>query len=52
MGLTIAVFAYVYARRHAGDERFSFGTGKVNALGGFSGAILLGVESYFVGSMC
>jgi cation diffusion facilitator family transporter len=39
--LTIAAFAYVYARRHAADARFSFGTGKVNALGGFTGAVLL-----------
>lgn len=39
--LAIACFAYVYARRRARDERFSFGTGKVNALGGFTGAVLL-----------
>lgn len=39
--LGIAAFAYVYARRHARDPRYSFGTGKVNALGGFSGAVLL-----------
>lgn len=41
--LGISVFAYVYARKHARDERFSFGTGKVNSLGGFTGAILLAV---------
>lgn len=41
--LLISVYAYIYARRHARDEAFSFGTGKVNALGGFSGAILLAV---------
>lgn len=41
--LSIAAFAYVYARRHARDTRYSFGTGKVNALGGFSGAVLLAV---------
>lgn len=41
--LAVAALAYVYARRHAHDERFSFGTGKVNALGGFTGAILLAV---------
>ena len=41
VALGIAVFAYVYARRHAGDERFNFGTGKVNALGGYTGAVLL-----------
>ncbi len=43
--LGIAVFAYVYARRRAHDGRFSFGTGKVNALAGFTGAILLAVFS-------
>jgi len=41
--LLISVFAYVYARRHAKDTKYSFGTGKVNALGGFSSAILLGI---------
>ncbi len=39
--LGINAFAYVYARRHPHNTDFSFGTGKVNALGGFSGAILL-----------
>ena len=41
--LSINAFAYVYARRHAHDTQFSFGTGKVNALGGYSGAVLLAV---------
>lgn len=41
VALAIAVLAYVYARRHAHDERFSFGTGKVNSLAGFTGALLL-----------
>ena len=41
VALGISVFAYIYARRHAHDEAFSFGTGKVNALGGFTGAVLL-----------
>lgn len=41
--LGITAFAYIYARRHALDRRYSFGTGKVNALAGFSGAILLAV---------
>ena len=39
--LAISMAAYVYARRNARDERFSFGTGKVNALGGYTGAVLL-----------
>jgi len=41
VALSINVFAYIYARRHAHDERYTFGTGKVNSLGGFTGAILL-----------
>lgn len=41
--LGLAVIAYVFARRYAADRRFSFGTGKVNALAGFSSALLLGV---------
>jgi cation diffusion facilitator family transporter len=39
--LSINVFAYIYARNHAHDSSYSFGTGKVNALGGFTGAVLL-----------
>ncbi|HSM23524.1 MAG TPA: CDF family Co(II)/Ni(II) efflux transporter DmeF [Anaerolineaceae bacterium] len=41
--LSINAFAYVYARKNAHNPAYSFGTGKVNALGGFSGAILLAV---------
>jgi cation diffusion facilitator family transporter len=41
VALGITAFAYVYARRHAANPSFSFGTGKVNALGGFTGALLL-----------
>jgi len=43
VALTINAFAYVYARRNAHNQTFSFGTGKVNALGGFTGAILLAI---------
>jgi len=39
--LAISLLAYVYARRHAHDPRFCFGTGKVNSLAGFTGAVLL-----------
>jgi cation diffusion facilitator family transporter len=41
VALSINALAYVYARRHAHDDRFSFGTGKVNTLGGYTGAVLL-----------
>lgn len=49
VALSITAFAYIYARRHASDRSFSFGTGKVNALGGFTGAILLGVFALYMG---
>ena len=41
VGLGITFFAYIYARKHAQDQRFSFGTGKVNALAGYSSAMIL-----------
>ena len=41
VALSVNAFAYVYARRQALSGRFSFGTGKVNTLGGYTGAILL-----------
>jgi cation diffusion facilitator family transporter len=37
----ITLFAYRYARQHANDPSYSFGTGKVGVLGGFSSAIAL-----------
>ncbi|HWL51431.1 MAG TPA: CDF family Co(II)/Ni(II) efflux transporter DmeF [Chthoniobacteraceae bacterium] len=43
VALGITAFAYLYSRRHAGNPAFSFGTGKVNALGGYTGAILLAI---------
>ena len=39
--LSITIFTYWYARRHANDDRFTFGTGKVSTLGGFASAIFL-----------
>jgi cation diffusion facilitator family transporter len=47
--LSINAFAYIYARRQAHNERFSFGTGKVNTLGGFTGAVLLAGFALFMG---
>ena len=38
----IAVAAYAFARRHASNRRYSFGTGKVAVLGAFTSAIILG----------
>lgn len=39
----IALFAYRHAREHAGDPDYSFGTGKVSVLGGYSSAVVLAV---------
>ncbi|CAD1796997.1 CDF family Co(II)/Ni(II) efflux transporter DmeF [Xanthomonas euroxanthea] len=41
LALGLALFAYRFARRNAGDLRFSFGTWKVEVLGGYTSAMLL-----------
>lgn len=41
--MAITAAAYAYARTRAGDPRFTFGTGKVGDLAGFTSAIILGV---------
>lgn len=46
--LGITVFAYIYARRNASNPRYSFGTGKVGALGGFASAVGLAVVALLV----
>lgn len=46
--LSINTFAYRYTRAHAGDRRFNFGSGKVNTLGGFTSAVLLGFFALFM----
>lgn len=48
VGLGISFLAYIYARRHARDRQFSFGTGKVNALAGYSSAIFLIVIALYM----
>ena len=47
--LLLAALAYTYARRHAEDERFCFGTGKVGDLAGFSSAIILAMIALLIG---
>ena len=47
--LTIAALAYLYARRHAHDERFTFGTGKLGELAGYSSAVILAVVALLIG---
>jgi len=41
--LGISLFAYIYARRHANNPIYTFGTGKVGVLGGFTSAVVLAV---------
>jgi cation diffusion facilitator family transporter len=47
--LGIAALAYRYARTHAHDPRFSFGTGKLGELAAFSSAIILGMIALLIG---
>ncbi|MDE2459354.1 MAG: CDF family Co(II)/Ni(II) efflux transporter DmeF [Rhodospirillales bacterium] len=46
--LLLAALAYRYARHHADDSRFSFGTGKLGDLAGFTSAIILAMISLFI----
>jgi cation diffusion facilitator family transporter len=47
--LLLAALAYRYARRHAEDSRFSFGTGKLGDLAGFTSAIVLAMIALLIG---
>jgi cation diffusion facilitator family transporter len=47
--LLLAALAYSYARRHADDERFTFGTGKLGDLAGFTSAIVLAMIAILIG---
>ena len=47
--LLLAALAYRYARRHAADPRFSFGTGKFGDLAGFTSAIVLAMVALLIG---
>jgi cation diffusion facilitator family transporter len=47
--MLIAALAYTYARRHAEDRRFVFGTGKLGDLAGFSSAIVLAMIALLIG---
>ena len=47
--LLLAALAYRYARRHANDLRFTFGTGKLGDLAGFTSAIVLAMIALLIG---
>jgi cation diffusion facilitator family transporter len=47
--LLLTALAYRFARRHAQDDRFSFGTGKFGDLAGFTSAIVLAMIALLIG---
>jgi cation diffusion facilitator family transporter len=47
--LTIAALAYRFARRHAHDARFTFGTGKMGELAAFCSAVILALIAAAIG---
>jgi cation diffusion facilitator family transporter len=47
--LLLAAVAYTYASKHAGDSRFTFGTGKFGDLAGFTSAIVLAMIAVLIG---
>jgi cation diffusion facilitator family transporter len=49
IGLMITLIAYILARKYSKDESFSFGTGKVNSLAGYTSAILLVLFAFVMG---
>src|SRR3989304_3018848 len=47
--LAIAALAYRFARKHARDQRFTFGTGKVGELTAFTSAVILALIAVAIG---
>jgi len=47
--LLLAALAYTFSRRYARDPRFSFGTGKLGDLAGFTSAIILAMIALLIG---
>jgi cation diffusion facilitator family transporter len=47
--LLLAALAYTFARRYANDPRFTFGTGKLGDLAGFTSAIILATIALLIG---
>jgi cation diffusion facilitator family transporter len=47
--LLLTALAYRYARRHVGDRRFTFGTGKLGDLAGFTSAVILAMIALLIG---
>ncbi|HCE45713.1 MAG TPA: cation transporter [Lentisphaeria bacterium] len=49
LALTISLMAFIFARRHATDRSYTFGTWKLEVLGGFTSGIILGFVGLFMG---
>src|ERR1700731_1605635 len=47
--LLLAALAYTYARKHADNPAFTFGTGKLGDLAGFPSAIRLAMTELLIG---
>lgn len=48
--LAVAFLAYRYAKRHARNPSFTFGTGKIGDLAGFASSLVLGVIALAIGA--
>ena len=48
LAFLITAVAYYFARTQAGNARFSFGTGKVGVLGGFTSAVVLAMVAFLM----
>jgi cation diffusion facilitator family transporter len=48
LAFLITAVAYYFARRHAANVRFSFGTGKIGVLGGFTSAVVLSSVAFLM----
>lgn len=46
--LLAAAAAYSFSRKHAGDPRFAFGTGKLGYLAGFANGVVLATTAVFI----
>jgi cation diffusion facilitator family transporter len=44
----LTALAYSFGRRHAQDAQFTFGTGKISVLGGFTSAIILSIIAFLM----
>jgi cation diffusion facilitator family transporter len=48
LALGVSVYAYRYARLNKNNTSYSFGTGKINALGSFASAVILALVAIFI----